>query len=58
MADYKKTLNLPDTPFPKKGDLAKREPLWVQEWQDKGLYKRLRDVSRGRPRFVLHDGPP
>ena len=58
MADYKKTLNLPDTPFPMKGDLAKREPLWVQEWQDKGLYKRLRDVSRGRPRFVLHDGPP
>jgi isoleucyl-tRNA synthetase len=58
MADYKKTLNLPDTPFPMKGDLAKREPLWVKEWQDKGLYKRLRDVSRGRPRFVLHDGPP
>ena len=58
MADYKKTLNLPDTPFPMKGDLARREPLWVKEWQDKGLYKRLRDVSRGRPRFVLHDGPP
>ena len=58
MADYKKTLNLPDTPFPMKGDLARREPLWVQEWQDKGLYKRLRDVAHGRPRFVLHDGPP
>jgi len=58
MADYKKTLNLPDTPFPMKGDLAKREPLWVRQWQDKGLYKRLREVSRGRPRFVLHDGPP
>src|SRR4051812_48213990 len=58
MADYKKTLNLPDTPFPMKGDLARREPLWVKEWQDKGLYKRLREVSRGRPRFVLHDGPP
>ena len=58
MADYKKTLNLPDTPFPMKGDLAKREPLWVKEWQDKGLYKRLREVARGRPRFVLHDGPP
>ncbi len=58
MADYKKTLNLPDTPFPMKGDLAKREPLWVRQWQDKGLYKRLREVARGRPRFVLHDGPP
>jgi isoleucyl-tRNA synthetase len=58
MADYKKTLNLPDTPFPMKGDLAKREPLWVKEWKDKGLYKRLRQVARGRPRFVLHDGPP
>jgi len=58
MADYKKTLNLPDTPFPMKGDLAKREPLWVKQWQDKGLYKRLREVSNGRPRFVLHDGPP
>ena len=58
MADYKKTLNLPDTPFPMKGDLARREPLWVKQWQDKGLYKRLREVSKGRPRFVLHDGPP
>ncbi|MBC7804505.1 MAG: isoleucine--tRNA ligase [Candidatus Parcubacteria bacterium] len=58
MADYKHTLNLPDTPFPMRGDLAKREPLWVKEWNDKGLYKRLRAVSRGRPRFVLHDGPP
>ncbi len=58
MADYKKTLNLPDTPFPMKGDLAKREPEWVAQWQEKGLYKRLRAVSSGRPRFVLHDGPP
>jgi len=58
MADYKSTLNLPDTPFPMRGDLAKREPLWVKEWNDKGLYKRLRAVSKGRPRFVLHDGPP
>ena len=58
MADYKNTLNLPDTPFPMRGDLARREPLWVKEWNDKGLYKRLRAVSKGRPRFVLHDGPP
>ena len=58
MADYKNTLNLPDTPFPMRGDLARREPQWVQEWQDKGLYRRLREVCKGRPRFVLHDGPP
>jgi isoleucyl-tRNA synthetase len=58
MADYKSTLNLPDTPFPMRGDLAKREPLWVKEWQDKGVYQRLRAVAKGRPRFVLHDGPP
>src|SRR5574341_847768 len=58
MADYKDTLNLPETPFPMRGDLAKREPQWVREWQDKGIYKRLRQVAAGRPRFVLHDGPP
>jgi isoleucyl-tRNA synthetase len=58
MADYKSTLNLPDTAFPMRGDLAKREPQWVQEWQDKGVYQRLRQVAAGRPRFVLHDGPP
>ena len=58
MADYKDTLNLPDTPFPMRGDLARREPLWVKEWQEKGLYRRLRAVTKGRPRFVLHDGPP
>jgi isoleucyl-tRNA synthetase len=58
MADYKHTLNLPDTPFPMRGDLARREPLWVKEWNDKGVYKRLRAVAKGRPRFVLHDGPP
>jgi len=58
MADYKKTLNLPDTPFPMRGDLAKREPQWVKEWNAKGVYRRLRAVSKGRPRFVLHDGPP
>src|SRR5262245_42767291 len=58
MADYKDTLNLPDTPFPMRGDLAKREPAWVKEWQEKGVYKRLRQVAQGRPRWVLHDGPP
>ncbi|HEX2650993.1 MAG TPA: isoleucine--tRNA ligase [Burkholderiales bacterium] len=60
MADYKSTLNLPDTPFPMRGDLARREPQWVREWEEKGVYKRLRAVARAqnRPRFVLHDGPP
>ncbi|HRD88886.1 MAG TPA: isoleucine--tRNA ligase [Accumulibacter sp.] len=58
MADYRKTLNLTDTPFPMRGDLARREPQWVADWQESGLYERIREVSRGRPRFVLHDGPP
>jgi isoleucyl-tRNA synthetase len=56
--DYKATLNLPDTPFPMRGDLGKREPGWIQAWNDSGLYRRLRDARRGAPLFVLHDGPP
>ena len=52
------TLNLPDTPFPMRGDLPKREPGWIQAWQEQGLYKRLRETRHGRPLFVLHDGPP
>src|SRR5438046_4798371 len=56
--DYKKTLNLPDTPFPMRGDLAKREPAWVEEGQEKRIYETRREASRGRPKFVLHDGPP
>ncbi|MBX3667427.1 MAG: isoleucine--tRNA ligase [Rhodocyclaceae bacterium] len=58
MADYRKTLNLPDTPFPMRGDLPKREPGWVQAWQQSGLYQKIRKAARGRPMFVLHDGPP
>jgi isoleucyl-tRNA synthetase len=58
MADYKKTLNLPDTPFPMRGDLAKREPLMLKAWQEKNLYQKIREVCKGRPKFVLHDGPP
>jgi isoleucyl-tRNA synthetase len=58
MADYKDTLNLPETPFPMRGDLAKREPQWVKDWKEKGVYRRLRSIAKGRPRFVLHDGPP
>ncbi|MDX9706364.1 MAG: isoleucine--tRNA ligase [Azospira sp.] len=58
MADYKHTLNLPDTPFPMRGDLARREPAWVQQWQEQKLYEQIRKAAQGRPRFVLHDGPP
>ncbi len=57
-ADYRSTLNLPDTPFPMRGDLPKREPQWVKQWQDRGLYQKLRDARQGAPKFVLHDGPP
>jgi isoleucyl-tRNA synthetase len=56
--DYRSTLNLPDTPFPMRGDLPKREPGWVKEWEDKGIYQKLRKARAGAPKFVLHDGPP
>lgn len=56
--DYRATLNLPDTPFPMRGDLPKREPGWVKEWEDQGIYKKLRDARCGKPKFILHDGPP
>ena len=55
---YRATLNMPDTPFPMRGDLPKREPGWAKEWEDQGLYKKLRDARCGAPKFVLHDGPP
>ena len=58
MPDYKKTLNLPDTPFPMRGDLAKREPGWVESWQKQRRYEAIRKASAGRPKFILHDGPP
>jgi isoleucyl-tRNA synthetase len=58
MADYRNTLNLPDTGFPMKGDLARREPQWVQRWQEQKLYERVRRAFAERPKFVLHDGPP
>src|SRR5882672_1223614 len=56
--DYRNTLNLPDTPFPMRGDLARREPQWVKEWQESKVYEKIRAASAGRPKFVLHDGPP
>ena len=56
--DYKNTLNLPDTTFPMRGDLPKREPVWVKQWQENRIYEAIRQASQGRPKFVLHDGPP
>lgn len=58
MADYRKTLNLFDTPLPMRGNLAKREPGWLADWEKKGIYRQIRKVSAGRPKFILHDGPP
>jgi isoleucyl-tRNA synthetase len=55
---YRDTLNMLDTPFPMRGDLPKREPAWAKQWQDDGLYKKLRAARHGAPLFVLHDGPP
>ncbi len=58
MTDYKKTLNLPDTPFPMRGDLARREPLMLKTWQEKRLYQKIREARKGMEKFILHDGPP
>ncbi|MDR0933973.1 MAG: isoleucine--tRNA ligase [Burkholderiaceae bacterium] len=49
---------MPDTAFPMRGDLARREPLRVQAWQEKKIYERIRKAAKGRPKFILHDGPP
>ncbi len=56
--DYKATLNLPRTEFPMKASLPQREPKMLQRWEEMDLYGQIRQQSRGRPRFVLHDGPP
>ena len=56
--DYSKTLNLPKTDFPMRAGLPKKEPELVARWQDMGLYRKLRESAVGRPKFVLHDGPP
>ncbi|HWZ46746.1 MAG TPA: isoleucine--tRNA ligase [Herbaspirillum sp.] len=51
-------VNMTETPFPMRGDLAKREPQWVKQWQAKKIYERIRKASANRPKFILHDGPP
>jgi isoleucyl-tRNA synthetase len=57
-AKYKDTVNLPDTPFPMRGDLATREPEILKKWTESKLYERIQDARVGAPLFVLHDGPP
>ncbi len=56
--DYKDTLNLPKTDFPMRAGLPKREPGWLERWNEIGVYDRLRDEAGDRPPFTLHDGPP
>jgi isoleucyl-tRNA synthetase len=56
--DYKQTINLPQTDFPMKADLARREPDVQKFWEQQRIYEKLREVASGRPTFILHDGPP
>ncbi len=58
MADYKKTLNLPQTDFPMRANLANREPAMLEQWESRDVYGKLRAAARGRPTFILPDGPP
>ncbi len=56
--DYRATLNLPDTKFKMKASLAQREPELLKKWEDEGLYARVQEATKGRPDYILHDGPP
>ena len=56
--DYKKTLNLPQTPFPMKADLSKREPDVLKVWEETRLYDKILQTAKGREKYILHDGPP
>ncbi len=58
MAEYKDTLNLPDTTFPMKANLASREPVMLASWQSQGIYEKIRAARMGQQKFILHDGPP
>lgn len=58
MTDYKNTLNLPHTSFPMKANLAQREPEMIKHWNSIKLYQKVREAAAGKPRFILHDGPP
>jgi len=56
--DYKETLNLPETAFPMKGNLPQREPEMLKLWEETALYAKVEEAGKGRPRYILHDGPP
>jgi isoleucyl-tRNA synthetase len=56
--DYKSTLNLPQTGFPMKANLVNKEPEMIAEWEKNGLYKVIREMSKDRKKYMLHDGPP
>ena len=56
--DLKKTVNLPKTSFPMKANLGQLEPRLLKQWDDTGLYQRIREARKGRPTYILHDGPP
>jgi isoleucyl-tRNA synthetase len=56
--EYKDTINLPNTAFPMKANLANREPQMLKQWEQSGLYERIQAHTQGRPLFILHDGPP
>ena len=58
MSDKKYKLNLPDTSFPMRGDLAKREPGWLNDWNKKNIYQSIRASRKNQKKFTLHDGPP
>jgi len=58
MSDYKNTLNLPQTGFPMKANLTQREPQRLKQWEEMGLYQKMREAGEGKPTFILHDGPP
>src|SRR6186997_3171005 len=58
MADWKDSLNLPRTDFPMKANLPTAEPAALARWEEMGLYDRIRTARAGRPKYVLHDGPP
>ncbi|WP_428636469.1 class I tRNA ligase family protein, partial [Shewanella sp.] len=58
MSDYKSTLNLPETEFPMRGNLAKREPEMLKSWTENKLYQKIRESRTGAKPFILHDGPP
>ncbi len=58
MSNYKDTINLPKTDFPMRGNLPQKEPEMLARWHEMNIYQRLREVGQGKPKWVLHDGPP